>query len=319
MFCTRPPPGFTTPDFLDEAFRQHDNTFPTTGNQQELRVLAGAILRQAIENKHKTAIAAALGLVCGSYGRDGELPTTEHTKAAESFLAAHGAELRDVTSMPKFKATGLSKERFDELMPAAVFAPNQTPSARDPLFNTLYEQTNNLTSDIDRYSSPIWRIIQVQREELNILWWLQARFSRDLKSAFTEMTDAQGCLIIGTELADLTVLLPGSGAILGVIIAAQSYTKTSQSQITVIDAVNASPRQWRKVRSAQHDMASIGELCPILLAISKSLETNGDSDWLPVYQRYSDVAINRAAQAIEFSFELYHELLFSRAIVELGT
>ena len=55
----------------------------------------------------------------------------------------------------------------------------------------------------------------------------------------------------------------------------------------------------------------------MLLAIAKSLETEGESDWVPVYRRYSDVGIGDPTKPIHIAYQVYQELLFSRAINEL--
>jgi GTPase-associated system helical domain len=317
LFSIRQQPGYRTPEFIDAAFRKHDTTFPTSGNLEELRVLSGAVLRHVTDSALKPAVAAALGLVSSSYGRSSSLPTLDHVTSAERFLAKRAASVREVKSAPQVDATALPRERFDHLMPPGVFAQNKTPEAREPLFSTLSELADSIDQSLNDLSAAMWHIIQAQREELNLLWWLQAKFSRDLEKPFGECTVREACLVFPTEVAKLTAFIPGPAAALGLLISSLDCAREQTSAITVLDAVKSSPRQWRNILVSEQKAAGVEELCPVLLAISKSLETEGEDDWLPVYRRYCDVRIDETTQPIDVAYQLYRELLFSRAISEL--
>src|SRR5665213_3509875 len=68
LYVLKPNAGYETPAFLDKAFRDQDATFPAKGNIEELRVLAGAILRNLMETKQAAASAAAYGIVSAAVG-----------------------------------------------------------------------------------------------------------------------------------------------------------------------------------------------------------------------------------------------------------
>ena len=88
LFVQRPQTGYQAPDYLDTAFRDHDAAFPAKGNIEELRVLAGAILRNAIEEEHATALAVAYGIVSAAVGsRYADLSNQDHVAFAHRFLA----------------------------------------------------------------------------------------------------------------------------------------------------------------------------------------------------------------------------------------
>jgi hypothetical protein len=315
LFSIRQEPGFKAPEFLDAAFRSHDTTFPTSGNLEELRVLSGAILRQSISSGTKSAIPAALGLVTASFGRRSNLPTVDHIDAAERFLAQYASNMRTVTSPAQTGSIDITKERFDELMPATVFAASQ--NVRDPLFNTLNEQATKVTKEITKACGALWRIIQTQREELNLLWWLQAKFSRSLKQPFRDLPLAEAALVLASEAAVLTEFVPGPEAILGILVASLECVADQKPAITILEAVTATPRSWRVQCAEQTKASEVGELCPILLAVTKSLETEGDVDWVPVYRRYCDVGIDTSGRPVEIAHQFYQELLFSRALGEM--
>lgn len=316
LFSITQRPGFKAPEFMDSAFRKFDTAFPT-GNLEELRVLAGAILRQVVDSRVESAVTTALGLVTSSFGRRTNLPTADHVDAAEKFLAEQADDIRKVNSQQKVGSVSMTKERFDELLPPILFAQNQTPNLREPLFNALNDHANKSAQEFSNLYSVLWRTIQMQREELNSLWWLQARFSRQMKKPFRDFSSGEAVLVFAAEVSSLTELIPGPSAVVGILVAALDVVADKKTEITIIDAVKSTDRGWRARRAEEHKTAGLEELCPILLAVTKSLETEGETDWLPVYRRYCDVGIDSSTKSIDLAYQFYRELLFSRAIREL--
>jgi hypothetical protein len=208
----------------------------------------------------------------------------------------------------------MRKERFDELMPVAIFAANQTSPLRDPLFSTFNDESARLSMNLDLFGAALWRVVQVQREELNMLWWLQTKVSRDLRIPFSEFGERQAAVVFPKELADLTVFLPGPAAILGMILASLKTTRADDHGMSVAAAVNSTPRAWREKLSAEQAAAGLGDLCPVSLAMTKSLDTDGETDWLPVYRKQCDVKIEQDVARTELAAQVYTECLFEKSL-----
>ena len=117
LFAVKPAAGYQVPAFLDTAFREHDESFPTRDNIEELRVLAGAILRQAIlRTMMARPVASTYGLSCAGFGvRLASLPTKEHVVGAEGFLVSRSIAVRQ--SELRAGSNAISRERFSELLP----------------------------------------------------------------------------------------------------------------------------------------------------------------------------------------------------------
>jgi GTPase-associated system helical domain len=313
VHAVRPQADYKTPDFLDSAFRASDTTFPSR-NVEELRVLSGAILRQVIEMDGSWAISAALGLVSSAFGRRQTITNPDHIRAAELFLAQKAESVRASDVASSFDLKPIPRGRFDELLPTGPFAVNQTPTLREPLFTMLTEEGGRLRASLDRYAVGIWRVVQAQREELNMLWWLQTRVSRDLGIPFAQLSVKQAAIVLPCELADLTVFLPGPGAILGMILASLESTKSDGSPITVAAAVNSVTRSWREKLNEKVPATGVAEICPISFALAKSLDTDGEADWLPVYRKYCDVSIEADVATVEIAAQVYRERLFLESV-----
>jgi hypothetical protein len=317
LYVSKPVPGFQAPDWMDKAFREQDTTFPSRDNVEELRVLAGAILRQAIEVDGPISVAIALGLVSSTFGnRVQQIPSNEHVDAARKYLATKADAMRSADAQPVVRVANPATERREALMPAAVFAANPPLALREPIVNAFNEQTNNTNTALSALSAALWRVNQMQREELDMLWWLQSQVSRDLGKPFADLENGVGQIILPLELSDLTVFLPGSVAIPGLLMAALRLAPSGKDEISIAQAINAVPASWREKRVAEMPLpVAAPSVCPLTLALHRSLDTDAPTDWLPVYRKQSDVSIEVHASPLSVAYALYTEALFLRALV----
>lgn len=311
------PAGFRDP------FRSQDEVFPSKDNLQEMRTLAGAVLHMIIEERYSLAPLAALALVCGSLGaREATLPEHEHLEMAERFLVEHSTAVRESVPSSAIKIPNLSKARFTELLKADLFAQNQLPQLHGPLLNAFVEFGSEITTALKNAQEAVEQLshtVQVRDEEVNILWWLQTRFSRDLQKSFSEVGYAAGTLVFPMEFADLTIFAPGSESAIAVLAHALQLAgaPSTSETITIAHATNATPREWREKIRSTNNLGDAGLLCPVLLAIHKSLETDGRDEWLPVYRKACDVPVDRPLPLIQLAVQLFRERMLLKALMEV--
>lgn len=315
LYCRDPGDAFETPSFLDEAFRAHDATFPARGNVLELRILAGCIVRMTIEADKAPSIAAAYGLLCGTFGISADsVPTAAHVEFAEAFLISKSERVRELQTIAPARVATTTKEKLEALLPAESFA--QIASLREPLIASLLDVSERERQATNKQMAALWQLLNAQREELDMLWWLQNAYSRELGRAFNQMSVAEGCLVMAVELAAATRFLPGPASILGMIITSLSQLK-GDDKISLKHAVNNLPRQWREARVSSVSAFGLNPICPTYLALAASLETEGEDDWLPVFYKRSRLNADDARSAAEISYQGYRETLFLKAFAEL--
>jgi hypothetical protein len=317
LFEIRLHTGLETPDFLDTAFRNYDSAFPNRGHLEELRVLAGAILRNAIEDNHEAAVAAAYGLTCAAFGRAHvDSPTREHIDAALRFLTSRAIAIRESATTDGDLVESISKERLNELLPQGLFAVNATPQLREPLLTALITQSANTTQSVNQQLAELRRVVQAQREESNFLWWLQNGFSKDLELPFSKLDTAKSACVLPMELANLTVFTPGPPGILGMIVSALAKT-AGNAKGSIQEIINAAPRGWREAQVAANSKYDVGILCPILFAMKKSLETDGEDDWIPAHRKLAALKTDDFFAVRDIAYQVYRERMFVRALSEM--
>jgi hypothetical protein len=307
------------PEGFREVFRAHDEYFPSKNNLQELRVLAGATLREVIDQRQALAPLAGLALVCGAFGpREAALPEREHLEIAQRFLVDHSRNTRKCVPLPAIDSPVFN---FTAALPSDLFAVNQTPSLHEPLINVLTDMGSKLSSAFGQAQTAIKQIghtANVREEEVGILWWLQTHFSGALRKSFSEIGYTSGAFILPMELADLTKFVPGAEVVTAVLVHALQLAGagSSSEMATIADVTNATPREWRERVCTEHECNSSALLSPILLAIHTSLKTDGNYDWLPIYRKACDIPVDKPFPLIQISGQVFRERMLLRATAE---
>jgi len=303
------------PGGFRDAFKAHDDNFASRDNLQEIRVLV-------IEQRQSLSPLAALALTCGSFGpREAVTLEREHLETAQRFLVQHSRTSHKSVTPTPVKVPSFTKEKLGGAFPANIFTVHQTPNLQEPLLNALTEIASVLSAGLKQAQDAIEQLTHtanVREEEVAILWWIQNHFSRDLQKSFSDISYSAGTIVFPMELADLTMFVPGSEGTIAVLVHALhlSGAPSSSESITIANAVNATPREWREKTCAEHKTDSSGSLTPVLLAMHKSLETEGRDEWLPVYRKVSDIPIDKPFPLIQLSLQLFRERMLLRAVAE---
>ena len=308
------------PEFR-EALRKRDTTFPLRDNLQELRVLAGAALRHIVEQRGTLSPLTALASVCGSFGpRQSATPELDHIVAAQKFLIAYSREVRLAPSPTQIKIPSFTKAKFGKTLSEGLFG-NPPTGLRDPLLDVLTEIGSGSSTALEQAQRAIEQLARgaaVREEEVAILWWLHSRFSKRVEKPFSETGYLAGTFLFPLEVADLTVFVPGSDSVAAVIVQVLQFAgvPSSAEPMTIANATNSLSRDLRERAVAESKSDVPNALTPVLLAIQKSLETDGPEEWFPVYRRACDIPVDRPFPIAHLSMQLFHERMLVRAAAE---
>ncbi len=322
-----------------DAFKARDVTFPMRDNDAELRVLAGATIVSLLDGRGgPVADAAALAMVCGDCrGRRPGERIADMLGEARGYLSGRSADLRAPRVVKTAVAPTLDVDAVLEPLRSALEA-RQT---RDPGFEGILEplqQTvrgkqipileiisdaiHSVAAAVAEVAAETGQVIheqsqrfRLQREDTDILWWLFAEHSRDLGHRMAELPLPGACLLAGKELADLTQVLPGPLAAAGVLDKMLRVVEPQLRGATAIqEAVNGTPRGWRAGWARTADCERVEDLCPVLFAVRRSLDTNGPDDWTPPVAKVTGVDPHAAIGPLDLAVQVYEERLLVSAI-----
>jgi hypothetical protein len=325
LFFARP---LVNTNFLEtyrQPFKDVDVTFPMRNNGLELQILAGATLVQLWESGKKQielADAAALGMVCTSYRQLQQgVFVSEMVNKAREHLSERSGRLRALADVPEFTVTKFkTKENLEKLQNAC--ANNQVPNLSAPFTELVEQLTSTIKTLVTSTTKAIEHLAHSQKlrhEESNILWWLFGEHSRDCNKRMVDLGFPAVCLIAAKELADLTVVLPGPLAASAFLDKILHIVEPKEHDSTTLQkAVNATPREWREQWMKETDIRNIEDLCPVLFAVRKSLDTNGPEDWVPAFEKATGFKASESISSLNLACQTYEENLFVRAVANCG-
>jgi len=262
-----------------KALQEVDTSFSMQHHKQYLVLFAGAELVSVLQRatEQEWADLAALCLVCG--GVQGARTGVPVPEVPQ--IAA-----RYIESRTKNRAAVSAEESEEKLAPRIA----------------KLEQELAIVS-----------------EEANMLWWLVSEFSRDRNEPWKKIGLLATSIIAGKELADLTRLIPGpvaAAAFLDRIVRLSDSSKSAKP-ISLKDAVDKTPRQWRASCELKAD-AGTEDLTPIGKALRLSLTVSDGDDWSPVFQRGTALETDSKLLPNALAYQVFLEGLLARLSIEVG-
>lgn len=264
-----------------EAARAADPAFQTVNSDLEVRVLASATLCHWFLKSSNVADAASLGISAVTLGGTrGDALVDFVQVRAKTYMQEEAVRVR--------AAGRISAEVAADRRAAAVRA-YQAAIPAGPAGQSAAGVGEQIATLVAALSQPqvdaidgLLGQLEALREESNMCWWVVGEFSHDLQKPFNKIKSPADCLVAARELARMTVLLPGprsASAFLGRVIA-NGRRSTSAS---IPEAVNATPREWRKSWLSSTAPTHVGNLAPVLTAVQHSLATESKTDWVSAF------------------------------------
>ena len=269
------------------VFNKADQNFQMSGNDRELTLLAGATLTNAME-RHKREIADLVGLV---------------------LVCAALQNIRKVAvpQIPELAAQYLGRRSANRAQP-------EHGGPESKLFDAL-KAVGAVQAELATEFRKLQLEFPIIAEEVNALWWLFSEASRDSGQRLSEMPVESVCLIVAKELADLTRIIPGPFAARAFLDKAlRTGRKKIGPSITIANAVNGTPKEWRdKYFNAQlsNELASI---LPINHAVRLSVQSPDEDAWRPMFEGSTGVSPDSEIAPIAIAYQTYLELLVVHAV-----
>ncbi|MCK4472910.1 MAG: hypothetical protein KAW49_14105 [Anaerolineae bacterium] len=311
-------PSFT--ETFSEVFVRADPSFPMRNNTFELRVLAGAATIHLIERSQpEFSDMLSLAVACGECeGLRDKLPFRDVLEKALDSLYQRSISLRIPTDCPGISMPELNLETTLQEMTNA-FTTNNLQALNNPTRSGLEQIASSISGLYETTLKTIsWlnQSLQLQQEEMNILWWLFSQSSRDLKVPFSELDPYFACVMAGKELADLVIVMPGPLAVEAFLRRMLSGVENDPSVMVSLQAVvNRVPREWRRDLVPGDEFKGNEDLLPVHFAITKSLETDGEADWVPAFRKTGKLRPDGKISLDRLSFQVYRERLLARSLV----
>ena len=293
-------------DFAD-VFQTVDISFPKN-NSRELEFLAGMTLLKLIEeNRLVIKIVLAVNIL-NILGKNILVP--DILQIATNKLSEITSNIREVEIESRFKklptiiTTKMNKNAEEGEL---------TPEGITELMNS-FKSIKGCFSALQTNQAELANALRTYKEDSNILSWIVGGHSNDLRKPLSKSIKTnEMALVIGKELADLIETVPGPYAAKGFIQKMLGLCKEDKVKLSLTNIVDLVGKDWREAVVNRYQIIGMGENTPVLLAISKSLETDEPKTWCPLFKKIVEVDSEEIERgALEWAYQFYLECLLIR-------
>jgi hypothetical protein len=289
---------------IKQAFKDTDELFEMSGNEREIEVLSEAMLNALHYKTSKAGNYATLGVItAGAHG--GRVPDfqIDLIGSAIASLNEKAVKKRDrpnlVNSIPlvekiNFEAVANKcNEQFNAEGVSTAF--NLAGQVVQTSFTQLQNQVKKQINEANRF-------IDIQDEELQMLWWLIGEQSWEFDSFFKKLNAKAKPLIIAKELADMTNFIPGPIGIKSLLARAGLSDHT---KLTIPVIINECDQTW--LGSLVHNLTPSPVTLPIHFAIIRKLETGENEKWITGWEAAAKIASTHKISALNIGQLFYLE------------
>lgn len=287
-----------------EVYSNRDMTF-LYENEREISLLAGATLMELLE-KNVQVTNIVLAIMCIALFKQ-ESIILEVIDIASDKLDDITSDIRKAEtehSMRYIRNKGVS-----ELAKALEIG---TFSAESIIaFSKILPQMVSNFNILQNNQEKMQKSLEIYREDSDILSWLFGECSNDLKKQLNKKVNQnQISLVIGKELADLVKQIPGPYAAKAFLMKMLGHCKVDKNNIALVEIIDSLDENWKKQLLNDYSIIGGGENTPILLAISKSLETSEPNVWKYAYQKVMGINVEEVkGDPLTWSYQMYLECL----------
>lgn len=298
---------------IKTKLQKHDNLFALHGSDREAAVLSGIILAMLLKSDKDTALVTAMGLLTASFegGRQLiKLPMKLLDIATNALTRVSiNRRKRAVLKVPTAADLDGLKELQKVLPVPAEDGKAQTVSDSEFLESSVAREIVDsallFADKSQNFFVELVRRLEVQDEELDMLWWLYSGRSDLTGKLFGEIAEHERPLLLSMELAEKTKLAPGPASIISMMLKAG----VSDTKKTLDKFVDSVPMEL--IESCAVENPSV-LLFPIHSAISLRREFDSGKGWKESWLAKSNIAKSHSVSGLSIARLFYFERLLLR-------
>ena len=267
----------TQSDFIREAFADADPTFPPSGNEVEMALLAEITLAVLLDTPEYNPFVGRIANLIYSALHGGIVKVNSATDLLSR--AKHAMRLQDnavrkrkplpnpqQTYRPVMEIDDIVEDDFDPSEPETV------KTILEEIIDKIASAMENLAQQARKEREVLEKTRRVQDEELDLLWWASNGQSETVEKQFSSMTLKGKALIAACEAASRTQFQPGPASISGLF---EKAGLKASKKVSISEAVNACDVAW--LGEIQQD--SVTPRTPIHYAIDQRLLSPNSNTW----------------------------------------
>lgn len=261
----------TKEEFIN-CFYEEDKTFDEQ-NAEEISILAGCTLLNLIDTNEDVRLAYSIKILEPFY--EGKVMGLSET--ASRIIESQTGIDREIDECPTLSwKIDWESEMVDEDGKALTTAQQTNVE----LLNTI----NNQFTEVISYANSLAEKNKLCEEKINVLSWVVGEWSDLLKRPLSEISDVEGALVLGVELARL-VDIPGPYAARALLNKMLAKCKKEATEISLTEFIDSQSEEIRKLIDKSYCEDAEMRNLPILSAVKASLTVDEKKAWVSAYRK----------------------------------
>lgn len=264
---------------FESTFRQYfkdaDALFLASGNDPEVKTLAGCVLAMTCVDNYDVSPLSALAIItaaaCGQRNLKIEIDLPG--------MAAHWILSDGMRARKKIRALALK-----------------------PIGAEATTQLEDVRNDIDEQIKAMQAFLDIQDEELRLLWWIIGGKSHKWDSNFTGIDSKARAVLLAEEASEMTISLSEPPSLKAIF---SRVNVNEDDKFTIQESVNACGKKFL------NRVANTGQVCPSIypvhFAMSRAVEVNSSSTWVGPWSQAAGIGKTARISALDLAMQVYRE------------
>lgn len=289
-------------EWFIECFSNIDKGFDDN-NEEELSVLAGAILAKLLEGDDGIFIAYSLQVL---------EPYYDFILKDLWILACD--RIREL-SIETNRANTEQETQIQLIDPNWETEITEEGQLSENAFKTLISVIKKMEENIrilDSKNNNLMNENTIAQERIGILSWIVGEWSDWLETPLSEIKDINGAVVLGVELESLVRGYPGPYAAEAFLSKMLNKCKKGISEVSLTELIDE-----QEISIKEKIVNKYGDECesrnlPIIAALKASLTVDGKKEWLPAYKKAWKINPDSLKMSlIKWSMLIYQECMVS--------
>ena len=297
----------TRSDFMREAFVAADPTFPPSGNEAEMALLAEIILAVLLDTSEEDSLSGYIADLIYSALHGGVVEVNSATgllSRAIHTMRFQGNAVRRRETLPDAPKTYRLAIKIDDCFEedSNLADLGTAKTILQKIVAKVASAMGDCAKQARNEREALERALRIQDEELDLLWWASNGQSETTGKQFSSMTLKGKALISAYEAAYLTRFQPGPASISGLF---EKAGLEASKKVSIAEAVDACDEAW--LRKIQKDDVTIRT--PIHYAISQRLLSPNSNAWSAHWTEVTGIDASTKHSEVTIADLFYQERL----------
>ncbi|MFK5914135.1 MAG: GTPase-associated system all-helical protein GASH [Woeseiaceae bacterium] len=286
-----------------QYFKDTDQTFLTTGNEQEVLTLASCVLALICVDEYSLGEIALAILTVSACGIRKPAINIDLVGMATERVKDDGLQDRSRPIMSAPKKVGNKKAFQDATEPLTQgHGFPQALEAIDNIGAITLSHINAMQKNTSEKIVEMQKVLKIQDEELQMLWWVVGNWSGMWNSSFNNIDPSAMPILLAEEAASMTTGFSEPPSLKSVFF---RIGLDDTSELSITDSVNACGIENLEVFSLSN--VTCASIFPVHFAMARAKETGADKSWVTSWRNISGIKAKDKITPVDLAVQFHRE------------